>query len=151
MRTNQHVYGERAFWVKGEEARMAKEHKLTVIIREKDRSDPARAPQQWLPLFEPIPVYTLILGTGDQAKGIDPNFELDDGTTVQIVRRTVTRLGDITDGDLSFGAGSAVSTTAADVLGYLQGEMSPGKEFPPATVMTLYWVEYLSNEAPAGD
>ncbi len=151
MRTNRHVYGERAFWVKGNEAKMVKSQGLTVILRLGDRSDSQKAPKQWLPLFEPIPVYTLVPGTGDQAKGINPDFEPDDGTTVQIVRRTVTRLGDIKDEDLSFGNGYAVSDDSAGVLDYLQTEMSPGKEFDPSTIMTIYWVEYLPNEEPASD
>ena len=33
-RTNKHKYGEPSFWVKGQEAQMIRERKLTVIIRE---------------------------------------------------------------------------------------------------------------------
>lgn len=151
MRTNKHVYGERAFWVKGREAEMVKKRTLAVVIRLGDRSDRERAPKQWLPLFEPIPVYELVLGTGDPAHGINPEFMPDDGTTVQIVRRTVGRLGDLTDADLRFGSGSAVPKIAADVAKYLGTEMSPGKTFGPETLITVYWVEYLANEEPAAD
>lgn len=151
MRTNHHTYGERALWVKGEEARMAKDKNLVVIIRVGDRSSQNLAPKQWLPLFQPVPVYTLVLGTGDQARGIDPDFEPDNGTAVQVVRRTVTRLCDVMNDDLRYKGGSAVPKCAAEVSEYLSREMSPGKEFNPDTLLTLYWIEYLPDEDPATD
>lgn len=150
MRTNQHRYGERAFWVKALESKMAKEDSLTVIIREGDRSDPVKAPMQWLPLFESIPVYCIAV-PGDQVKGIAAQFEKDAGIAVKIVRRTITRLRDIKNGDLHFGSGSAVPRSKEFVQRYLEEEMSPGKMFPPDTVLTLYWVEFLEREAPALD
>lgn len=151
MRTNNHIYGESALWVKGVESEMAKERSLTVILRLGDRSDRLQTPKQWLPLFERVPLYTLILGTGNQDLGIDPDFEPDNGTTVQVVRRTVTRLGDITDADLLFRKGSAVPLCAVDILDYLAQELAPGKIFDPSMVMTLYWIEYLPDETPASD
>lgn len=151
MRTNNHTYGERAFWVKGEEAQRVKDRRLTVIIRLGDRSSQDLVPKQWLPLLQPVPVYTLVLGTGDQARGIDPDFEPDNGTTVQVVRRTVTRLCDVKDADLQYGKGSSVPGCAAGVADYLSHEMSPGKRFDLDTLLTLYWIEYLPNESPATD
>ena len=151
MRTNQHVYGERAFWVKGLEAELVLARTLTVILREKDRSDQVLTPKQWLPIFAPIPVYRLVDGTGDQAKGVLPEFHKDSGTTVQIVRRAVGRLGDVKYSDLFYNNGSAVPRQATDVAKYFGTEMSPGKEFPPETVITIYWVEYLPDETPASD
>ncbi len=151
MRTNKHVYGERAFWVKGQEAEMVRNRVLTVILREKDRSDRVAAPQQWLPLFEPIPVYRLVDGSGDQARGVPPDFHEDDGTTVKIVRRTVGRLGDLKFADLYYADGSAVPQNADRVTEYFETEMSPGKKFPPETVLTVYWVEYLPEQAVATD
>jgi hypothetical protein len=150
LRTNQHVYGERSFWVKGREAELIRERMLRVIIRPGDRSDREAAPKQWLPLFEPIPVYCITI-PGDQEKKIAAIFAPDDGTTVKIVRRTVTRLGDIMDQDLSYATGVAVPVTAVDVLEYLENELAPGKEFTPDTVMTIYWFDYLADETPASD
>lgn len=148
MRTNQHVYGERAFWVKGQEAKMVGQKSLTVILREGDRSDQVVAPKQWLPLFEAIPVYFL-----DEvaAKGGPLGFEPDDGMTVRVVRRTVGRLGDLKDADLSFGGGTAVPRTVAEVQRYLSEEYAPGKTFLSDTIFTVYWVEYLPNEPCAAD
>lgn len=149
-RTNQHMYGERAFWVKGEEAEKAKGKNLTVILRMGDRSDRERAPKQWLPLFQPIPIYCIAV-PGDQEKGISAQFEPDQGLTAQVVRRTVTRLGDITGGDLFFGNGHAIPLRATDVADYLAENFAGGKVLPPDTVMTVYWVEYLPDETPATD
>ena len=148
-RTNQHVYGEWALWVKRREARLAKNKKLTVILRQGDRSD--QRSKLWLPLFEPVPVYTLILGTGDQAKNILPEFEPDSGLTVRIVRRTITRLCDITEKDLIFGTGQAVPHEIDDVVPYLRTELYPGMEFCGDTVLTIYWAEYLEDQVPATD
>lgn len=145
------MYGERALWVKGVEAEMVKRRELRVILRLGDRSNQVLAPKQWLPLLEPIPVYTLILGTGNQELGIDPEFESDNGTTVLVARRTVIRLNEITDFDLRFGNGTAVPTRAKDVIAYLANELAPGKTFGPHTVMTLYGIEYLPDEIPASD
>ena len=149
-RTNKHKYGEQAFWVKGTEAEMAKEKTLAVILRHGDRSDQVRAPQQWLPLLEPIPVYCISV-PGDQANGIEAQFERDQGLTVQIVRRTVTRLGDIRHGDLQFMQGYAVPQTPDDILPYLTEDLAPGKVFESDTLMTVYWVEYLPDEESAVD
>lgn len=151
MRTNKHVYGERTFWVKGREAHLVEARALTVFVRLGDRSAPNKAPLQWLPLFEPIPVYSLIFGTGDQDKGVMPRFELDRGVTVQIVRRTVGRLGDFKSSDLRFKDGSAVAVLPEALVEYLEVEMYPGKKFPPETIMTVYWVEYLPDQEPATD
>lgn len=150
-RTNRHIYGEQAFWVKGGEGSLLKGGDLKVILRLGDRSSRDLAPQQWLPLFEPIPVYTLILGTGDQSKGIDPDFEPDAGVTVWIVRRTVTRLRDVTDADLQYQGGRAVPLLAKDVRTYLENELCPGKELNPDMLMTVYWIERLPDEQPATD
>ena len=130
---------------------MAKERSLTVILREKDRSSREVAPKQYLPLFEPIPVYRLVDGTGDQAKGIPPDFHPDDGMTVQVVRRAVGRLGDLKDSDVHYCGGSAVPMWTEAVAPYFETEMSPGRKFPPETVVTVYWVEYLPDEEPATD
>ena len=151
MRTNNHTYGEQALWVKGVEAEMVKKRELTVILRLGDRSDRVQTPKQWLPLFERVPVYTLILGTGNQDLGIHPEFEPDKGTTVWVLRRTVTRLRDITDADLHFGNGTAVPDCAKDIVAYLVNELAPGKKIDRDMVMTLYGVEYLLDESPASD
>lgn len=155
MRTNKHIYGEPSFWLKGEEACMARERRLTVILREKDRSSREVALKQYLPMFEPIPIYYLVDGTGDQAKGIAPDFHPDDGTTVQVVRRRVCRIGDIANADLRYSyrtsTGGSVPGSCMNVTRYFETEMSPGRKFPLETVITVYWVEYLPNEEPATD
>lgn len=150
MRTNRHVYGERALWVKGTEAKMAKQGTLTVIIREGDRSDPVKTPMQWLPSFESIPVYCIAV-PGDQVKGIAPQFEQDEGIAVKVVRRTVTQLLDIKNGDLNYSGGFAVPRNKESVERYLREELSPGKTFSRFTVLTIYWVVYLPKEPPALD
>ena len=151
-RTNKHVHGETALWLKGVEAQMAKARKLTVVIRQGDRSDRVAAPERWLPLLTPVPTYYIAV-PGDQAKGIAAQFEPDDGTTVQIVRRAVTRLGDIVDADLRYAGGvangSAVSKIAKNVKQYLEGELAPGKTFSPDDLITIYHVQYLPKQQPA--
>lgn len=144
------MYGERAIWVKGTEAKMAKEGHLTVIIREGDRSDPVRTPMQWLPLFESIPVYCIAV-PGDQVNGIAPQFERDEGIAVKVVRRTVTRLLDIKNSDLNYLGGSAVPRNKEFIERYLKEELSPGKTFSRFAVLTIYWVVYLPKEPPALD
>ncbi len=148
-RTNNHVYGERALWVKGEEAKRVRSHTLSVIIREGDRSDPAVTPLQWLPLFQPIPVY-FIEKSGDSSTGALPVFRPDDGTAVEVAGRLVTRIGDLVDTDLLFGDG-AVPKTVLEVIEYFETEMSPGRRFGPETVVTVYRVHYLKNEPSAAD
>jgi len=93
MRMQKRVYGERTFWLKGKESEMAKEKSLTVVIRPGDRSDKVNTPQQWLPMESRVPLYYIRV-PGDQARGISPEFEPDDGSTVQIVKRSVMRLQD---------------------------------------------------------
>lgn len=159
LRTNNHKYGERAFWVKGKEAVMAKDKILTVILRLGDRSDPELAPKQWLPLLQSIPVYCIAV-PGDQTKGM-PTFEPDQGITVKIVRRTVTRPCDILDEDLFYcypnkdgthNVGSAVPEEVYEVFSYLENDFGLKPEnIGPDTLVTVYWVEYLENEAPATD
>jgi hypothetical protein len=150
--TKEHIYGERAFWVKGKEAGLMKVRKLTVVIRPGDRSSKWQADKQWLPLDEPIPVYYLVPGTGNPATGAPPEFEPDIGTTVQIVRRTVTRLKDVRRQDLIFSVGSAVPRGDwQDVREYLTEELAPEKQFSPDSLITIYWIEHLANEKPVGD
>lgn len=153
-RTNQHVYGEMALWLKGkestDEARMAKERRLTVILRAGDRSSRELAEKQFLPLNTSIPVYYIAV-PGDQDRGIAAQFESDVGDAVKIVGRTVVRLGDIKDAHLSFQEGTAVVSEAGEVRRYLEEVLSPGKSFGPESLITIYWVEYLDQEEPAND
>lgn len=139
---------------------MAKDKILTVILRLGDRSDPELAPKQWLPLFQPIPVYCIAV-PGDQAKGISATFEPDQGITVKIVRRTVTRPCDILDEDLFYwylnkdgthNVGSAVPEEVDEVFSYLENDFGLKPEnIGPDILVTVYWVEYLMNETPATD
>lgn len=149
-RTNQHVYGEMALWLKGDEAQMVKDEVLTVIIRAGDRSSRDLAPQQFLPINTSIPVYYIAV-PGDQDRGIAAQFEPDTGRAVRIVGRTVVRLGDIKDAHLSFQEGTAVVSEAGEVRRYLEEVLSPGKSFGPESLITIYWVEYLDQEEPAND
>lgn len=148
QRTNQHVYGERALWLKGEEATMAMARRLSVIIRTGDRSSEKLSPKQFLPFGERTPVYIL---DAVAAKGGPLGFETDTGLTMEVVRRCVTRLKDIVDADLRFNGGTAVPQSAQDVTTYLAEEMAPGKHFSPDDLFTIYWVEYLPDEPPATD
>lgn len=139
---------------------MAKDKILTVIIRVGDRSDPELAPNQWLPLLQPIPVYCIAV-PGDQAKGISATFEPDQGITVKIVRRTVTRPCDIMNEDLFYcypnkdgthNVGSAVPEEVYEVFSYLEDDFDLKPEnIGPDTLVTVYWVEYLENEPAATD
>lgn len=144
-RAKERVYGVPEFWLKGSEAELAKQRQLTVIVRQGDRSDRERAPQQWIPILEPIPVFYISV-PGDQMRGVPAQFEPDDGTTVRITRRTVTRLGDVMDADLYFAHGHAVPKQAAEVKQYLEQELAPGKKFNPGELITIYWVEYIPDE-----
>lgn len=134
------VYGCKEFWIKGEEARLMKERELRVIVREDDRSDQTIAPKRWLPLMRPIAV-AYIAVSGDQAKGIPPKFEEEDGPVIRVVRRTVTRLGDVVDADLHFDGGRAVPEAASEVKRYLEEELCPGKVFSSDALLTIYWFE----------
>lgn len=147
-RSNVHAYGEPTFWLKLTESELAVTRRLTVILRVGDRSSKATAPKQWLPMFEPIPVYHL---DKEAAHGGPLGFCPDDGTTVKIVRRTVGRLGDIVDADLRYRGGRAVPAAAAEVKRYFEEEMSPEKTFADDQVVTIYWVEYLPDQMPATD
>lgn len=140
--TDSHVYGERALWVKGIEAAMAKNHSLTVVIRQGDRSDPEKTPLQWLPLGKPVPIFCIAV-PGDQARGVAAQFEDDDGTTVFIAGRLVKPLGHVVEDDLVFGRGGAIPRTATEVKNYLEQELCPGKTFSPDDLITIYYVEYL--------
>lgn len=148
MRTNKHKYGERAFWVKMLEAEMIRHRELTVVIRTDDRSSPIKAPQQWLPLGYPIPIY-FIERPGDQTKGVAARFYPDNGTTVMILHREIVRLGDLTDKHLVFAGGTAVPQFLDVVKRYLGEELVPGKDLSSDTILTLYYIEYLPNEVPA--
>ena len=112
--------------------------------------DSVKAPQQWLPLLEPVPIYCIAV-PGDQPRGIAAQFEPDVGLSVKIVRRAVTRLSDITDEDLAFYDGGAIPGSSREVLGYLENDLAPGKKFAPENLITIYWVEYLPDEVPATD
>src|SRR3989344_5106405 len=135
-----HIYGEIAFWVKGEEARLIKSRELTVIIRQDDRSSPEL--KQWLPEDEPVPIFFL---DAEAAKGGPLGFETDDGTSVR-VRRFVRQLGEIEDADLRFNGGRAVPTTGALVKDYLENELAPGKTFGIEHPITIYHLEYIKHQ-----
>ncbi len=147
-----HIYGERSLWMKGEEAQLVKSRDLTVIIRQGARDNPNTL--QWLPMFTPIPVFYIAI-PGDQAKSIAAKFEPDDGTTVQIARRTVCRLHDVLEEDLQYEHGYAVPDTvnpdAEDfdnlltVKEYLENELVPGRTFMDEDLVTIYCIEYLPS------
>ena len=137
-----HFYGERAFWVKGQEAYLVKARDLTVILRPGDRSDP-KIPQ-CLPLNEPLPIFFLIPGTGDPKDRLKPpEFEEDDGTTVRVISRTIRALKDITDDDLEFGSGAAVVHQASEIKRYFEEVQDPGKTLNPESPLTIYRLEYV--------
>lgn len=148
-RATERIYGVPEFWLKGNEAQLAKRRTLTVIIRQGDRSDRQRTPQQWLPLLEPIPVF-FISTPGDQSRNIPAQFEPDEGTTVRIIRRTVTRLTNVTDADLCFARGRAVPKRATEVKQYLEQELAPGRSFGSSDLITIYWIEYLPERTASG-
>ena len=135
-----HVYGEIAFWVKKLEAHLIRDRQLSVFIRPDARDNPAL--KQWLPLFTPVPVFYLDAAA---AKGGPLGFEPDDGTTVEVVRRTVCRLGEVLDQELHYNGGRAVPVTAADVKKYLEQELAPGKTFGVEHPITVSWVRYLPS------
>ncbi|HYF29394.1 MAG TPA: hypothetical protein VEA36_03460 [Candidatus Paceibacterota bacterium] len=149
-RTNTHVYGEHAFWLKDSEVKMARDGTLSVIVRGGDRSTPEKAPKQFLRTNEPVPCY-MIAVPGDQDKGISAQFEADGGTTVEVVERIVKPLGEFTDDELVFEGGRAVPENAAGLKRYLEEELAPGKTFGPDAVITVYHVRRLPNEEPATD
>lgn len=139
---DKHVYGEVSFWVKGEEARRMKNRRLSVIVRQGDRSNPETL--QYVPEGVPVPVFAIAV-PGDQAKGIAAQFEPDDGTTVQVIHKKICRLDAVLDRDLRYGNGGAVPEVAELVRDYLEHELVPGRTFKDEDMVTLYYIEYLPN------
>ena len=139
---NEHNYGEEAFWLKKGESELAKRLRLTVIIRQDDRTDESKMPKQFVNVGKPVPVFRL---DAIAAEGGPLGFDPDDGTTVEVVRQKVVKLGDITDEGLYFEGGTAVPESAADVRRYLEQELAPGKTYGDEQVLTLNYVRYLPN------
>ncbi len=146
---NTHEYGEESFWLKKNEERLARERRLTVIVRQGDRTDESKTPVQFVSVSKPIPVF-YIAKEGDQTQGVKAQFHPDDGTTVEVVKQKVVQLGLVKDEDLKFENGTAVPQTATEVRTYLEEELAPGKKYADDQLLTLSYIRYLQPAFCAG-
>jgi len=128
-----------AVWVRSVHKPGFQREEIRMYVRPGDRSDPRKFKGN--PLGEPIAV-RFISKPGNQALGVSPEFDPDDGTTIEMVACFVKRLDQLTEEDLQ---GAAPDYATSELVAHHVGMTYDRAPLEDDELVTVFRFKHLPS------